>query len=211
MSRWAMRISELSATTQVPVATLKYYLREGLLHAGAVTSRTQARYDDSHVERVRLIRALLESGGLTLARVRQVLDVLDGPQVSRHHLLGVGQQAITPSPPEQPGPEWTRAAMEFVERRGWEVPAYEPLVEQLGEQLRLAMAAGVEPQDGSLLDRFGDVADELAQLDLESVPPEPERALRQVAVGTVLTDPIIVTLRRLAQQALSAKTTSERH
>lgn len=209
MSRCSMRISELSATTQVPVATLKYYLREGLLHTGTVTSRTQARYDDSHVERVRLIRALLESGGLTLARVRQVLDALDGPQVSRHHLLGVAQEAITPPLPEHPHPEWTRAAREFVERRGWQVPPDEPLVGLLGEQLRLAVAAGVEPQDEHLLDRFADVADELARLDLESVPPEPERAMRQVAVGTLLTDPIILTLRRLAQQGVSAVTSDQ--
>ncbi|UUZ44890.1 MerR family DNA-binding transcriptional regulator [Janibacter limosus] len=29
-----MKISELAAATDVPVATLKYYLREGLLPAG---------------------------------------------------------------------------------------------------------------------------------------------------------------------------------
>ena len=49
-----MRISGLAERTGVPVATLKYYLREGLLHAGTATARTQAVYDTTHVERVRL-------------------------------------------------------------------------------------------------------------------------------------------------------------
>ena len=37
-----MRIAELSQTTGVPVPTIKYYLREGLLPAGELTSPNQA-------------------------------------------------------------------------------------------------------------------------------------------------------------------------
>ena len=55
-----MRISELSSRSGVPVATIKYYLREGLLPAGERTSATQARYGDAHVERLRLVRALVD-------------------------------------------------------------------------------------------------------------------------------------------------------
>ena len=40
-----MRISALSEATGVPVPTLKFYLREGLLHPGEATSRTRAEYD----------------------------------------------------------------------------------------------------------------------------------------------------------------------
>ena len=46
-----MRISQLSAQTGIPVATIKFYLRENLLHDGARTSATQAQYDESHVAR----------------------------------------------------------------------------------------------------------------------------------------------------------------
>ena len=44
-----MRISELSRVSCVPTATIKYYLREKLLHDGLRTSPTQAQYDDTHV------------------------------------------------------------------------------------------------------------------------------------------------------------------
>ena len=37
-----MRISALAQATGLPVATVKYYLREGLLHPGVATSATQA-------------------------------------------------------------------------------------------------------------------------------------------------------------------------
>ena len=38
-----MRISELSRRSSVPVATIKYYLRAGLLHEGRRTAATQAQ------------------------------------------------------------------------------------------------------------------------------------------------------------------------
>ena len=37
-----MRISALAAAAGLPVATVKYYLREGLLQSGVATSATQA-------------------------------------------------------------------------------------------------------------------------------------------------------------------------
>jgi DNA-binding transcriptional MerR regulator len=59
-----VRISELAESTGVALPTLKYYLREGLLMPGTPTSRTRAVYDGTHVERVRLVRALIETGGM---------------------------------------------------------------------------------------------------------------------------------------------------
>ena len=38
-----MRISELSSVTGVPVPTIKYYIREGLLPRGERTAANQAR------------------------------------------------------------------------------------------------------------------------------------------------------------------------
>src|SRR4051794_38438941 len=93
-----MRISALSAATAVPVATIKYYLREGLLPPGAVTSPTQATYDADHVARLRLVRALVEVAGLSLAQVQDVLARLDDPPSSWHDLLGVAHAAATADP-----------------------------------------------------------------------------------------------------------------
>lgn len=199
-----MRISELSATTQVPVATLKYYLREGLLPPGTATSRTQATYDMTHVDRVRLIRALMEAGRLTLSRVRQVLETLDGPPVSRHDLLGTAQRAITPPLPKQPDDEWTHTATRFAASRGWQIDEDEPLLVLLGDQLRALASADPDLADEALLARYAAVADSIAAIDVSVLPQAPQAALHRVAIGTLLSDPVILTLRRLAQQALSA-------
>ncbi len=39
-----MLMAELSRRSGVPVATVKYYLREGLLPSGVTTSATRAEY-----------------------------------------------------------------------------------------------------------------------------------------------------------------------
>ena len=116
-----MKISELAAATQVSVPTLKYYLREGLLAPGTSLSRTQARYDESHVQRVTLVRALLESGGLSIAATKRVLATIDSPDSERLDVLANAQRALmgvdamdhSPTPPPPPtrsrAREWVRA------------------------------------------------------------------------------------------------------
>ncbi|MYU47619.1 MerR family transcriptional regulator, partial [Streptomyces sp. SID7803] len=52
-----MRLSELSERSGIATATIKYYLREGLLPPGERLSATQAEYDESHLRRLRLVRA----------------------------------------------------------------------------------------------------------------------------------------------------------
>ena len=89
-----MKISELSAATDVPVGTIKYYLREGLLPAGERTSRTTARYGQGHVERIRLVRALTDAGGLGIDQVRRVITVIDADDPPRLDVLATAQDAL---------------------------------------------------------------------------------------------------------------------
>src|SRR5690349_8570967 len=83
-----MRISELSRAAAVPVPTIKFYLREGLLPAGRATGRNQAQYGPAHVRRLRLIRALTTAGRLDLAAVREILGVLEDDTLPAPSLYG---------------------------------------------------------------------------------------------------------------------------
>lgn len=97
-----MRISELVDRTGVPLATVKYYLREGLLMPGEATSATQARYDGRHVRRLALIRALAAQG-LPLPRIREIVRLLDGTDESLFVALGRAIAALPPYPPDGGG------------------------------------------------------------------------------------------------------------
>ena len=67
-----MWMAELSERSGVPVPTIKFYLREGLLPRGEARGATRAAYDVDHVRRLRLIRALVDGAGFGLDRVREV-------------------------------------------------------------------------------------------------------------------------------------------
>ena len=72
-----LRISELAERSGVSVATIKHYLREGLLGDDddvLRTSRNMAYYPVQFVERVRLIKRLQEERFMPLKVIRDVLD-----------------------------------------------------------------------------------------------------------------------------------------
>ena len=71
-----VRMAELSERSGVPIPTIRYYIREGLLPAGRLTSPNQADYDDSHVRRLGLIRAMVEVGEIPIAAVGALFRIL---------------------------------------------------------------------------------------------------------------------------------------
>lgn len=73
MARRRMRMAELARLSEVSRETIHYYLREGLLAPGEKSGRTVSYYDDSHLERLRLIRQLREEKYLPVAVIRSIL------------------------------------------------------------------------------------------------------------------------------------------
>ena len=69
-------ISELSARTGVPAATIHHYLRLGLLPAPERVASNRFLYDRRHVRRLRLVRALRRRRGLSLDAIRRILPRL---------------------------------------------------------------------------------------------------------------------------------------
>ncbi len=197
-----MRISELAERTGVPVHTLKFYLRERVLPPGRTTSRTRAEYDEGHVDRVRLVRALVEHGGVALAGVRSIVEALDAPPPSRHELLGVAHQAL---PPPAPAGEVSDLVRTLLDDLGWPVWRDGPLVGALSRAVAVARDCGV-PLDARMLRRYAEAMRSAAEVDLDVAREArtPSEALGTVVLGTVLVDPVLLTLRRIAQEAASA-------
>src|ERR687887_657027 len=72
-----LRISELAERSGVPVATIRHYLREGLLPEPVKTSRNMAYYPPEFVERIRVIKQLQEERYMPLRVIRDLLDRQD--------------------------------------------------------------------------------------------------------------------------------------
>lgn len=197
-----MRISELAERTGQSVATIKYYLREGLLHPGESRGVTRADYDDGHVERVRLVRTLITVGGLSIERTRAVVHALEQPPASRHALLGTAHEVLRPAGEVDDTP----LARRLADLLGWPLHPDSPATLQLAAAVTTARAGGWECPD-TLLVEWAGLARRIAEVDvsadLAAMPPT--EALTHAIVGTVLTDPILIALRRVAQEAVSAE------
>jgi DNA-binding transcriptional MerR regulator len=69
-----LKMQELSEASGVSPATIKHYLREGLLPEPVRTSRNMAYYPPDFVERIRLIKRLQEERFMPLRLIRGMLD-----------------------------------------------------------------------------------------------------------------------------------------
>ncbi len=205
-----MRISELSRATGVPVATIKFYLREGLVPEGVRTSPNQAQYDDAHVQRLRLVRALVGVGGLSIAATREVLGHIDEPAQPTLDLLGAAHQAVAPELPDDVD---VTPAVALVRRWGWS-SCVDPVEGTSRDGIDLGVAglavalaalddAGfvVEPDR---MDTYAEAMMRVARAEIDDLPTEtPSAAVRYVVLGTVLVEPVLLALRRLAQREAS--------
>ncbi|MFF0305849.1 MerR family transcriptional regulator [Streptosporangium sp. NPDC004379] len=202
-------MAELSRTTGVSVPMIKFYLREGLLPGGERTSPNQARYDQRHVRRIMLVRALADYAGLSIADIRELLAHLGEPGRSLHDQLGVAQKAVTPRREPGEGEEWDRAerrARELIRRHGWEEEPDSPAMQTVTGVLLTAAGLGY---DGMLdrLDEYAEAAELIARADVAAVAERTdlEGMVELVVVGTSLGDALVAALRRIAQAGASAR------
>jgi DNA-binding transcriptional MerR regulator len=68
-----LKISELAERADVPVATVRHYLREGLLPEPVKTSRNMAYYPPEFVDRIRTIKRLQEERFMPLRVIKEAL------------------------------------------------------------------------------------------------------------------------------------------
>jgi DNA-binding transcriptional MerR regulator len=205
-----MRIAELSSRSGTSVASIKYYLREGLLAPGAPTGRNQANYGETHLYRLRLIRALIDVGGLSIAAAREVLAAVETPEMPGHHLLGVAHGALDrPHRRDRNSPDWQAARAEIValaRRRGWLVGDDCSGFDNAADAVAAMRSLGQEDLLEAL-DTYADAAERVAEHEVALVIArrDPARMVEGVVTGTILGETLLAALRRLAEQAASAR------
>ncbi|MFD7440590.1 MerR family transcriptional regulator [Streptomyces sp. NPDC059909] len=203
-----MRLAELSERSGVPTATIKYYLRERLLAPGRRISATHAEYGEEHLRRLRLVRALIQVGGIPVAAARDVLAAVDDDSLDHHMRLGAAVWAIPHGPdPDEDDPVTEaarRTADALLEQLDWgfgrELGAQSPPYRMLVAAIATMDGLGY-PCDVAHLLPYARSAAELAVTDLDLVERyEQEEEQVEAAVAlTVLYEPVLLSLRRLAQ------------
>jgi DNA-binding transcriptional MerR regulator len=214
-------MAEFSRISGVPTATIKFYLREGLLEPGHRTAPNQATYDESHLRRLRLVRALREVGGLRIETIRRVLESVDGAE-HPWNVVGRVCDAIgeTHRRERQAGPEARRAARDvdaFLAANGLPKRAESSSRAQLIDALASIRGALGTDFPAEMLGWYSDAVRDLAQNevaasgeigfrahfgtggpDLEpGARDEMAAMLEGIVYGTVLFEPVLLAFRRL--------------
>ena len=210
-----MKIAELSRHAGVPIPTIKFYIRAGMLPHGERTGRTQATYTDAHLERLALI-GTLQQAGLTLSVIAQALRAMDSATGDSPEFMAIAVGAL---PVRDGGADpTTRAQAEallraVVEGRGWHVAPGSPVWEAAVRACAGVLAVWPEALSEQTVKRYAAVAEELAAFELpERWNPtvSPTEALQYVVLGTLLFEPLILALRRLAHVDRGSKLRARR-
>jgi len=135
-----VRLAQLSQDSGVPVATIKFYLREKLIPPGVIVSPRLAEYGQEHVARLRLVRSLAEGAKLSLPQIRDVLALIDDRTVTGADLIRLlAQQIRSQDTPVTEGP-LAQALVQvdtLLQDLDWTVPAWAVARSELAEALTL--------------------------------------------------------------------------
>jgi DNA-binding transcriptional MerR regulator len=187
---------------------LKFYLREGLLPQGQLTSPNQADYGEAHVRRAELIRALRDVGRLSIAKIAAIVEALEHGEAT-YELMGtavdsLGGEVITEFTHEQ-----QQAANEIdVLLTRLELPvradslARHQLISAFAT-IRAVLFPGIDAESLAL---YAAAAEQIARMEAASTPGlfelEPELALEKSMLGLALFEPILVAFRRLSHERI---------
>ncbi|MFI6687554.1 MerR family transcriptional regulator [Streptomyces sp. NPDC050485] len=209
-----MRLAELSERSGVSTATIKYYLRQGMLAPGRKVGPTTADYDESHLRRLRLVRALIEVGRLPVATAKEVIGYVDDDSLDRTIRLGAALWALPHGPDPDDADESVAIARTEVHRLlgmlGWTTtrelgelsPDHRALIVAVAALIRLGY-----PWDAELMAPYAQLMYQAAVRDLDFVETHPSEAekVETAVAATVLFEPILRALHRLAQQEESTR------
>lgn len=212
-----LKISALARESGVPVATVKHYLREGLLPEPVKrTGRNMSWYAPSCVERIRTIKRLQQDRFLPLKVIKEVLDRVGDdaddltmaaaishfversspyPPRSRAELLALGVSADTL--------DWLRATDLVTPEGSGDEESYRgddlAILQLLGKARRVGLAPEMLPT--AILAEYARAIRELVRTELEifraGVMPLAGARLGELAdQATALSEQLVVLVRR---------------
>lgn len=209
-----MRVSELSRRSGVPVSSIKFYIREGLLPPGERTGPNQARYGDAHLARLELIRTLRERCELAVETVRRVVATVDEPNPDADPIR-VALHGMKSPAPERRGAsaklfaEAQEEVTRFLDALPWTLKGeHHDHVDALADVLVDLRQLVDHETLVELLAPYARAAWMLSEIEMgtavrgERIKPRPGDALDHpvtlAILGTLLIEPMILTLRRCA-------------
>lgn len=192
-----MQLKELSSRSGVSGASIKFYLREGLLPPGSTAASPRAAYSGVHLRRLELIKTLRQVVGLGLGQIKVVTAGIEDPGLGDVALMG-RVQALVLGLAEEPVPDHPLLAGLVGSGRWTDAPS------QARNSLNLLLYRMDElgvPADAAVLAAYAKAVDQVAALDIGSVEQTGSRdeLAAAVAVGTHLYSQLLLKMLAVAQ------------
>ena len=199
-----MKMAELARRSGIPVATIKFYLRESLLPSGEHRAPNQAVYSDEHLRRLSMIRALLEVGGLSVAAAKSVLQAIDS-DLPLAQTFEVAQRAVSEKPDASTLNPEALAVVDDI-TAGWHMYPDNPGRLVAARTIDTFWSIGQEDTHGWFA-RYAEAAMLAAEADLDELEAREGRGAQAetVVVGTLLGDALFAALHRAAQEHVSSR------
>jgi DNA-binding transcriptional MerR regulator len=207
-----MRVSELSERSDTPIATIKYYIREGLIPRGEPRNARASDHDEVTVDELKLIRGLVHTVGLSISQVRKILEIIREPDQTP-------AESMTRATVDLPlsGPRHSKESDDAVDpaQLAWmdyllgangfrDLPDAQ-YVRQTKAAMALALSCGIGIQPDHMT-AYARAAREAAEADFRYLPlNSPGKAVEAAVLGTAIYEPILLGLRRLAHRELVEK------
>ncbi|MDV8146710.1 MerR family transcriptional regulator [Arthrobacter sp. B10-11] len=195
-----MQLKDLSGHTGVSAASIKYYLREGLLPAGETVHATRAQYSARHVERLGLIQALRRIVGLNIEQIRGILKMADDGAPRLDLLAAVQRVVLHLDSHAQAGVDaGTPPADAVVRLRNW--PDYPSDARNaLNAHLELMESLNI-PVSGEVMDTYSKAMDDVARVDIAATtaPESVDQLILTAAVGMHMHSQLLLKLLALGQ------------
>jgi DNA-binding transcriptional MerR regulator len=210
-----MKVSELSERTGVPLPSIKFYIREGLLPAGQRVGKNQAEYSEEHLARLALIRALRDEAGLSVGAIARALRAADATK-DEFVVAAIDAFERPAGPPvDEDSQAFANAKAEvsrLAKRRSWAIrPGDNSLRDAARALTVIHRSFGFE--NAADLVPYAEAAERLAEYEIPSDwQPAAARnaALRYAVLGTMLFEPLLLALRRMAHVARTRTITASK-
>ena len=170
-----MLVSELADRADVPLATVKYYLREGLLPPGENVGPRRAEYGEAHLRRLRVLRALREVGGAPVSALQVIVDAIEDDSRPSHEVLCEMSDALSPPLPDEearPDTELGGCVDAAIDAVGW--TGIRPDAAARNRLAAVVQLGGAEllTVNPEILGYYAHLADELCRTELSLRRPD---------------------------------------
>lgn len=205
-----MTLSQLAKTSKYTAATIKYFLREGLLMNGQKITERLADYDESHVRRLKLIFALHKKLDMPYSKIKEITTLLDNNQSPElvYRAIGLVQRHLAPSQKTNVGV----AELKNVLDQHGVFAANPTYLERLAGTIEEAAEEGIEFSSREISQLIPPLK-EIVKVEMSSDIPNLENAddvIRFSAMGMYYTSSVSQQIVRIIEQTMALEAYSKR-